>query len=93
MTIEEQRRAIFDPIVKPSMRESWERHWKEWFVVTDAVEDERFPGKLKYEFGFSRGQFVALAPKTYMAYNADGTESQSVKLGTKGKLYLTTVFN
>ena len=84
MSIEQQRRAIFDPIIKPEMRDSWEMHWKSWFVVTDSVEDERFPGKLKFEFGFTRGQFVALAPKTYMAYNADKSCDESVKLGTKG---------
>lgn len=47
MTAEQRYRAIFDPIVKPEMRESWERQWKAWFVTTDAVEDNRFPGKLK----------------------------------------------
>ena len=47
MTPEEELRAVFDPIVKPEMRESWEANWKTWFVTTDTDEDKRFPGKLK----------------------------------------------
>ena len=47
MTPEEELRAVFDPIVKPEMRESWEAKWKSWFVTLATVEDERFPGKLK----------------------------------------------
>ena len=47
MSREEEYRAIFDPIVKPEMRDSWEKTWKSWFVTTSEVEDERFPGKLK----------------------------------------------
>ena len=47
MTPEEELRAVFDPIVKPEMRESWEANWKSWFVTLATVEDERFPGKLK----------------------------------------------
>ena len=44
---ETQLRALFDPIVRPSMRESWERHWKEWFVTTNSIIDKRTPGKFK----------------------------------------------
>ena len=98
MTIEQQYRAIFDPIVKPQKRESWEAQWKKWFVTTDEVEDQRFPGKLKgetllvdynnpkfsEEFSFSRGTFVALAPKTYLAHNSDPNAKEKVKCGTKG---------
>ena len=47
MSPEDQLRAVFDPIVKPEKREVWEREWKQWFVTTATVEDERFPGKLK----------------------------------------------
>ena len=100
MSREEQYRAIFDPIVRPEKRADWEREWKQWFVTTTDVEDERFPGKLKRElsifalksfpvleeFGFQNGQFVALAPKTYMSYNAnpDTINPDKVKCGTKG---------
>ena len=43
------QRSIYDPIVRPEMRQSWELKWKSWFVTTDAVEDQRCPGKLKSE--------------------------------------------
>ena len=46
-TSEEQLRAVFDPIVRPEMRDQWEANWKRWFVTEDTVEDEKFPGKLK----------------------------------------------
>ena len=44
---ETQLRALFDPIIKPSMRDSWERKWKTWFVTTNSVVDKRTPGKFK----------------------------------------------
>ena len=40
-------RSLFDPIVRPDMRQSWERQWRSWIVSTDTVEDQRCPGKLK----------------------------------------------
>ena len=83
MTLEEQYRAAFDPNVREDMKESWEKSWKSWFVTTETAEDERFPGKLKVEFSFKRGHFVALAPKSYFAWNAEDT---SQKLGSKAKL-------
>ena len=58
MSPEEELRAVFDPIVKPEMRQSWEENWMKWFVTTDAVEDERFPGKLKRKFIFSLQLFI-----------------------------------
>ena len=50
MTPEEELRAVFDPIVKPDMVESWEAKWKSWFVTEATVKDEKFPGKLKRKF-------------------------------------------
>ena len=47
MSIETRLRAIFDPIVKPDQKESWEGKWKDWFVTTSKIEDQRKPGKLK----------------------------------------------
>ena len=44
---EKSLRALFDPIVKPSMKQSWEATWKDWFVTTDEIWDIRKPGKLK----------------------------------------------
>ena len=43
-------RSLFDPIVKPSMKESWEATWKSWFVTTNEIWDIRKPGKLKGNF-------------------------------------------
>ena len=79
--LERYHKAVFDPLVKPSMRESWEKTWKQWFVTTTKVEDERLPGKLKREFSLSRGHFIGLSPKCYYCYNLDKIEA---KLGHKG---------
>ena len=46
-TAEGKLRAVFDPIVRPEMRENWENNWRKWFVTEDTVEDEKYPGKLK----------------------------------------------
>ena len=47
--IETSLKKLFDPIIKPHMRQSWEEKWRSWFVTSEAVEDQRFPGKLKGE--------------------------------------------
>ena len=47
MTPEEKLRAVFDPIVRADMKESWEANWRSWFVTTNEIEDQRRPGKLK----------------------------------------------
>lgn len=78
-SLEKQLTSMFDPIIRPEMRESWETQWKQWFVTTDTVEDQRWPGKLKVEFTIQKGHFVALCPKTYMA--VDDTDT---KMASKG---------
>ena len=52
MTTEERYRAVFDPIVRPDKRNSWEQTWKDWFVTTNTIEDGLTPGKLKCWFSF-----------------------------------------
>ena len=47
---ETQLRALFDPLVKSEMRDSWESQWKDWFVTTNTVADLRKPGKLKGKY-------------------------------------------
>ena len=78
---EEKYRALFDPIVKPEMRASWEANWKNWFCTTTETKEIRTPGKLKCEFLFHHGRFCALSPKCYFAYNKD---EEDKKTGYKG---------
>ena len=80
-TEEEKYRALFDPIVRPDMRDSWESTWKDWICTTTEVEDIRKPGKLKCEFLFRRGRFCALSPKTYFAYDQDADDKKTVYKG------------
>ena len=49
-TLEEELNSVFQPIIKPEMKESWNRNWKKWFVTTNEVEDKRFPGKVSLYF-------------------------------------------
>ena len=67
-TIEEQYRALFEPILKKNMKKSWEQNWKKWFVTTDTVEEERFPGKLKCKF-FSSFRFFVVSFFRFFNYN------------------------
>ena len=52
-----------------------EENFRKWAI------DQRTPGKLKVEFGFRSGYFVALSPKAYMSYNS---KSEKCKKGNKG---------
>ena len=45
--LEMSLRKLFDPMVKPHMKQSWEEKWKSWFVTSEDVEDQRCPGKMK----------------------------------------------
>lgn len=80
-TEEEKYRSLFDPIIRPEMKQSWENTWKNWICTTNETIDIRKPGKLKCEFLFRRGRFCALSPKAYFAYNQ---EEEDQKTGYKG---------
>ena len=47
MSTGERYAAVFDPIVKPEKRESWNSQWKQWFCTLDTIEENLTPGKLK----------------------------------------------
>ena len=81
---EQKYRNLFDPLVRPDMRESWEASWKDWMCTTTEATDIRKPGKLKFEFLFRFGRFIALSPKSYYAFNADEYAKENVKSGYKG---------
>jgi hypothetical protein len=59
---------VFWPIVKPEKLDEFKIKWSEWLVLTDTVEDEKTPGKLKTEFSTGNGQMICLAPKSYYIY-------------------------
>ena len=102
MTPEEELRAVFDPILRPERRQHWYDNWSKWFVLTREVEDEKFPGRFKSkfqqkihnskinhnlaEFSFTKGEFIALAPKTYCTYDDESVakSTDAYKLGRKG---------
>ena len=47
MSIEERYAAVFEPIVRPEKRDSWNAKWKNWFCTTGTIEENLTPGKLK----------------------------------------------
>ena len=59
-TLEQYYRCLFDPLVRPEMRDSWESQWKSWFVTTDTIEDQRKPGKLKSTFSHDHSIFYTI---------------------------------
>ena len=50
MTPREELEAVFDPILRTEKRDYWYANWDKWFVLTNEVEDEKKPGKLKCKF-------------------------------------------
>ena len=41
-----------DEMVKPGMRENWEREKPQWFVLDDSIDQLREPGKKFFYFLF-----------------------------------------
>ena len=80
-TTEETLRSVFFPIVRPNLLQEFKQKWGNILVLTDAVSDQKCPGKLKIEFFSTNAEMFALAPKSYhtICYNT-GT----VKEGKKG---------
>ena len=72
---------VFLPIVRQDKFDEFLRVWDRWLVLTNQVEDEKCPGKLKVEFSTRNGQMVCLAPKSYFAICYD---TNVTKDGRKG---------
>ena len=73
--------AIFLPIVKKDRKEDFFKKWGDWLCLSNSVEEEKCPGKLKVEFLTQNGEMISLCPKSYRAYDMD---SATVKDGKKG---------
>ena len=73
--------SLFYPLVRPEKIESFKKNWESWFVLTEEIDDQKCPGKLKVEFLTRSGEMYALAPKTYFSYC---TKTNQLKDGRKG---------
>ena len=80
-TRKSQMEQIFLPLVQPNKMEEFKQKWGRWLVLSNEVEDEKCPGRLKVEFMTQNGQMVSLAPKSYFAHCRD---SDVIKDGRKG---------
>lgn len=71
----------FEQLVKPSMRETWEKEKHRWFMRTDTNEykafNKRKPGLFKPEFIGKR--IVALSSKMYFVKGFDEKDKLSCK--------------
>ena len=72
---------MFWPIVKPGKLDEFKNVWGQWLVLTNTIEDEKFPGKLKTEFSTSNGRMISLAPKSYYAYCHDTLQTKDGRKG------------
>ena len=77
----EMMEALFYPIVKSDKLHEFKSKVGEFLVLSNQIEDEKFPGRLKEEFQTTRGEIISLCPKTYFAHCLD---SKSSKDGRKG---------
>ena len=73
--------SVFWPIVKENKLTEFKRVWGDWLVLSNTVEDEKFPGKLKTEFSTSNGRMVCSAPKSYYAYCHTTNETEDGRKG------------
>ena len=71
----------FLPIVRPEKRESFLEQWQDWLVLSNDVEEQKLPGKLKPEFSSLDAEMIALAPKSYICHDFS---KNSNKIGKKG---------
>ena len=77
----EMMEALFYPIVRNGKMDHFKSKVGEFLVLSNKIEDEKIPGKLKEEFQTTKGEMIALCPKTYYAHCL---ESKSTKDGRKG---------
>jgi len=73
--------AIFLPIVKAEKMVEFKKVWGNWLVLSNEIEEEKTPGKLKTEFSTRNGEMISLAPKSYFAHCR---ETNNTKDGRKG---------
>ena len=76
-----QMENIFFPIVKDGQLENFQKVWQDWLVLSDAVEEQKCPGKLKPEFCSFNGEMICLAPKSYFAYCRTRDKSKDGRKG------------
>ena len=74
-------RNVFWPIVIPEKLDDFKKVWGNWLVLSDTIEDEKTPGKLKTEFSTSNGEMICLGPKSYNILCKDSNKSKDGRKG------------
>ena len=88
-TIESNMRALFDPILREGMADSFYRDWGVWFVLNDTIDERRAPGKLKVEFQITEGEYIALTNKLYFGYDIPTQETKKASKGIPHSVQMT----
>ena len=84
LDLKEHMENVFFPIVKEHLLDEFKSVWSEWLVLSNKVEDQKCPGKLKPEFSTTNGQMISLAPKSYYAFCRNKEGKEATKDGRKG---------
>jgi hypothetical protein len=72
---------VFWPIVIPEKLDEFKKKWGDWLVLSNTIEEEKTPGKLKTEFSTGNGEMICLSPKSYYISCKD---TNKTKDGRKG---------
>ena len=70
------------------MKEEFLRKWRDWLVLSDAIEEKKLPGKLKPEFSSIDAEMIALQPKSYMCYDFSKNERKDGRKGIPNQIEL-----
>ena len=76
MSQESQMMELFLGAVKQDRKEEFLIEAKNWLVLCDSIEAKREPGLLKVEFLTFSGEFLSLAPKSYMGVCWDTSDKK-----------------
>lgn len=80
--------ALFFPLVKEGKMDEFKAKWQNFLVLSNEIEDEKFPGKLKEEFQSIKAEMIALCPKSYFAHCLKTNERKNGQKGIANSVSL-----
>ena len=80
--------ALFFPLVKEGKMDEFKANWHKFLVLSNEVEDEKYPGKLKEEFQSTEAEMIALCPKSYFAHCLKSNERKNGQKGIANSVSL-----
>ena len=80
--------ALFLPLVKEGKMNEFKANWHKFLVLSNEVEEEKLPGKLKEEFQSTEAEMIALCPKSYFAHCLKSNERKNGQKGIANSVKL-----